>query len=74
MGAQCATAANSSLLSSVRSLLPMQVALRDLEDRQIVQWTFMTGMLSPIQAPQRYVWQFWKAPGHSDQGSHWTSH
>lgn len=36
MGAQCATAANSSLLSSVCSLLPIQVALRDLEDRQIM--------------------------------------
>ena len=32
MGAQCAMDANSSLLGSVCNLLPVQVALRDLED------------------------------------------
>ena len=32
MGAQCATAANSSLLGSVCNLLPEQVALKDLGD------------------------------------------
>ena len=43
-GAQCAVAANSSLLGS---LLPVQIALRDLGDNS-GQWTFMTGMLSPV--------------------------
>ena len=32
IGAQCAVAANSSLLGSVCNLLPVQVALRDLGD------------------------------------------
>ena len=47
MGAQCAVAANSSLPGGVCSLLPVQIALRDLGDNS-GQWTFMTGMLSPI--------------------------
>ena len=47
MGTQCAMAANNSLLGSVCSLLPIQVALRDLGDNSF-QWAFMTGMLAPV--------------------------
>ena len=47
MGVQCPMAANSSLLGSVCSLLLVQVALSDLGYNSF-QWTFMTGMLSPI--------------------------
>ena len=53
--AQCATTANSSLLGSVGSLLPVHVALRDLGDNSF-QWTFMTNRLSPTKAPDKYVW------------------
>ena len=45
MRPRCAKAAKNSLLGSVFSLLPVQVALRDLGDSPF-QWTFMTGMLS----------------------------
>ena len=29
---------------------------------------------APSLAPDRHVWCFWKAPGHSGQGPHWPSH
>ena len=47
VGSQGAVAAQSSLPGGVSSQLSVQVALRDLEDNAF-QWTFMTGMLSPV--------------------------
>lgn len=70
MGAQCAMAAHSSLLGGIGSLLPVQVALKDLRDSPF-QWTFMTGMLFPIHAPDNCIRSLWRAPRHSAQGPHW---
>lgn len=48
MGAQCAMAANSSLLGSVCSLLIVWVALRDLGDSPFGGCWGLTSWLSPI--------------------------
>lgn len=58
-GAQCAVVAHSSVLGCVGSLLPIQVALKDLRDSPF-QWTFMTGMF-PIHAPDNCI----RSPGKS---------
>ena len=58
---------------SISNLLPVQFSLKDLGDNSF-QWAFMTGLLSPGQAPDRYAWCLWKAPGHNSQGPHWPSH
>lgn len=47
-------AAKSSLPGSVGSLLPVQVALRDLGDDPFQQ-TFLTGVLSPVYVPDKNV-------------------
>ena len=52
---------------------PAPVSLRGLGDSPF-QWTCMTGMPSPIWAPDRSAQCLWKAPGHTGQGPHCPIH
>lgn len=55
-------AANSSLLRSMCTLLPLWVALGDLGESPF-QWTFLSGMLSPVRVPDGYAGAFEKPRG-----------